>query len=176
MTQRKRSTTPNQGRDTILLVSFQQQNNYFEKLNKLVPSPPSRQRRDTPARSRKASKSLLVVFPAELPSTFFEELDCVASKTQFAAFHVDLSTDRLLREDGMAIRACADDWGLAALLRYDPVAEWCQRNGIDLSTGRHWLLYDYVWRKSYIADPRTAMKCLEKQALVRKPKASAIDG
>jgi len=175
-TKKKTNTTTDRGRHTIPLKHFQQPNNYFEKPKKIGPIYPRPGQHDSPVRYRKVAKSLLLVFPVELPDTFFEELDCLKTLTQFFAFHIDLFTDRLLRANGMSIRACPNDWVFAALLAYEPVAEWTRRNRIDLSTGRHWLLFDCVRGKAYIADPRTAMRCLERQALVRKAKASTIDG
>lgn len=167
-TKKKTTTTTDRRPDTIPLKHFQQPFNYFEHRRKSVPFAPRRGRRDTPSR-------LLLVFPVELPNTFFEELDCLKTLTQFFAVHIDLPTDCLLRENGMAIKPCPNEWVFSALIAYEPVAEWCQRNRIDLSTGRHWLVCDSVRGKSYIADPRTAMRCLVKQALVRKAKPMGIN-
>lgn len=152
-------------RNTIPLFHSSNSRNSVEKPRKLVPYPPPHGKRDSPR--------LLIVFPVELPPSFFEELECEKTLTQFVAFHFD-PRGRLLRENGMSIKPCPNEWVLSALLAYDPVAQWLRRNRIDLGTGRHWLLFDCVGGKSYVADPQTAMQCLDKQALPRKPKASTI--
>lgn len=158
-------TKTNQDRHTIPLKHFQHPNNSSGKPKKSVPSAPRRRQRDTPSR-------LLVFFPVELPTAFLEKLDCEKTLTRFVAFHIDLPTDRLLRANGMSIKPCPNEWVFSALLAYEPVAVWLRRNRIDLATGRHWLLYDYRSRKSFVADPRMARRCLERQTLPRKPKAS----
>ena len=174
-TRKKTTTTTDQDRHTIPLEHYRKQNNYFEKPKKSVPYPPRRGRHDTPVRNRKAAKSLLLVFPVELPDSFLEKLDCAETLTRFVAFHADLR-GRLLRENGMAIKPCPNEWVFSALLAYEPVAEWTRRNRIDLSTGRHWLIFDGLLRRSYVADPKTAMRCLGRQALTRKPTPTTIDG
>jgi hypothetical protein len=109
---------------------------------------------------------MLIVFPAELPDAFFEELDCVESDMQFAGFYYDPAFRRVLLHWGFCVRLCQNPWVLEVLFAYPEVATWCQRNKIVVLTGAQWLIYDYVNRRSYIADPETARRCLEEQFLV----------
>ena len=112
--------------------------------------------------------SILLPLPIELPDELLEEVDCLQSETQFAAFHHDLATGRLLRENGISIKPCPNEWILAALYCHAGVAKWCDDNNVQLSTGVHWLIYDYHDCSAYITDPRTAMKCIEEQELPNK--------
>ena len=109
--------------------------------------------------------SILLAFPIDLPDAFFAELGCGKNETQFAAFHYVLGTGRVLRTNGMAVKLCEEGRLFAALCHYAEVSEFCMKNGIQLLTGKHWLVHDYRYRRSFVADRRTAMKCLEEQAL-----------
>jgi hypothetical protein len=111
--------------------------------------------------------SILLPLPIELPAELLEEWGCVRSETRFAAFHYDVRTGRLLRENGISIKACPNEWMFAFLYLHADDAEWCDRNKVQLLAGVHWLIHDYRHRRSYVADPRTAMKCLEEQTLPR---------
>jgi hypothetical protein len=86
---------------------------------------------------------------------------CGQNGTQFAAFYYDLRLDRVVRTNGISIKLCAEEWLFAALCGYPEVSEWCIKHGIQLLAGTHWLIYDYRYRRSFVADPRTAMKCLD---------------
>jgi hypothetical protein len=109
--------------------------------------------------------SILLPLPIELPDEIFEELDGVQNEPRYAVFHYDLRTDCILRENGISIKACPTDWVFAALYVHPGLADWCDRNKVQLLAGTHWLIHDYRHRRSYLADPRTAMKCVEEQAL-----------
>jgi len=116
----------------------------------------------------------LLPLPNELPDEVLAELDCVESMTQYAAFHHDPHTGRLLRENGISIKPCPDEWLLAALYLDPEIAKWCDKNNVQLGTGIHWLIRDYRHRRSFIADPETAMKCVEEQAWPMKRRCPSI--
>jgi len=109
--------------------------------------------------------SILLPLPIELPDELFEEVDCTENMTRYAAFHYDHRTNRVLRENGISIKPCPDEWLLAALYLDPEIAKWCDKNDVQLSTGVHWLIHDYRHRRSFIVDPDTAMKFIEEQAL-----------
>jgi len=112
--------------------------------------------------------SILLALPIELPDELLAEVDCVENTTQFAAFHFDPRSNRLLRENGISIKACPNEWILAALYCHAGLAQWCDKNNVQLSTGVHWLIYDYWNWTAYIADFRTALKCIREQALPKR--------
>ena len=109
--------------------------------------------------------SILLRLPIELPDELLAEIDCATNETRYAAFHYDLRTGRVLRENGMTIKPCASDWMFAFFYLHAADAEWCDKNKIQFLADRHWLIYDYRYRRSFVADRRTAMKCIEEQAL-----------
>ena len=111
------------------------------------------------------TRSILLPLPIELPDELLEESDCLKNETQFAAFHYDPRSNRLLRENGISIKPCPNEWILAALYCHAGLAKWCDENKVQLTTGIHWLIYDYWNWTAYIADRRTALKCIEQQAL-----------
>ena len=115
--------------------------------------------------------SILLPLPIELPDELFEELDCGQNGTQYAAFHYDLRTGCILRENGITIKSVRTIGFSRPSTLHPDLADWCDRNKVQLLAGTHWLIHDYRHRRSYIADPRTAMKCLAEQALPIKGRA-----
>src|SRR5208282_6058360 len=122
----------------------------------------------TPWMSKTPLSAILIPFPIELPDELLEEWDSLQNKTQYAAFHYDLGTRRLLRENGISIKSCPIGSLFTALCGYSDVLQWCVRNKIQLHTGTHWLIYDYHDGRAYVGHRCTAMKCLEEQALPTK--------
>jgi hypothetical protein len=112
--------------------------------------------------------AILIPFPIELPDELFEEWDSLQSGTQFAAFHYDLGNGRLLRENGISIKACPNGSLFEALCGYQAVTEWSMKNKIQMLIGTHWLLYDYHDGRAYAVDRFTAVKCIEEQTLPTK--------
>ena len=111
------------------------------------------------------TSSILLRLPIELPDELLEEIDCGQNGTQYAAFHYDLRSDRVLRENGITIKPCPNDWIFAFLYLHADDAEWCDKNKVQFLAGTHWLIHDYRYRRSFVADRRTALKCIEEQAL-----------